>query len=333
MDLSRFYKTVAIEYDIEFLTPAFLGSAEGNAELRTAPFKAALRWWWRVLYGKSKTSEQLSSDERSVFGSTENGALVRISIEGEVPVETSDFPKGRKIPVTGKAFSINILDYLAYGVCTYDKVQRKNSYNRSYLVPGQSFKYSIFVPSALKNEIQTCLNALVSFGSVGSRSRNGFGSLAPIHNITPVDYRTDINSSPVEFPTLNSRSKLFVTKQSYSTWEDALSEIGALYRDARTSLENRHTFIKRGYVARPIEAKRESIPDTIRKTRSPKQFILHVGKQNGKYVGQILSLPIIFYEKNKQKSYDEVIDAVHRSFSKSMIDKTRDILKLMGVQS
>ncbi|MDR2798636.1 MAG: type III-B CRISPR module RAMP protein Cmr1 [Treponema sp.] len=333
MNISRFYRTETIEYNLEFLTPAFLGGADQNAELRTAPFKAALRWWWRVLYGNSKTPEDLSKEERSIFGSTEQGSLARISIIGQVPpVKTNGFPKGKSIPVSsnGKDFFINILDYLAYGVCSYDKEEKQNVYNRSHLDLGKKFVFSVSLPAKSKNEITTCLNGLFTFGSIGSRSRNGFGSLYAVNGLAQATYSEPwTTASPVGYPTLNSRSKLFVTKQNYDTWEEALSEIGSAYRNARISLEKRHTFNRRGFVSRPIEHKSERIPDNIRNQRSPKQFILHVAKQKGKYSGRILSLPVAFYEKDGQGEYNKVIEDMHSYLSKTMGEKTGEILKLV----
>jgi CRISPR-associated protein Cmr1 len=224
------------------------------------------------------------------------------------------------------------LDYLAYGVCSYDKEQRRNVYNRSHLEPGKRFGFSLSVPSESKNEIAVCLNALLAFGSIGSRSRNGFGSLGSINGLASVNYSGAwTRSSPAGYPTLNGRSKLFVTRQNYGTWEEALSEIGIAYRNARASLEKRHVFERRGFVSRPIENKFETIPPNIRNQRSPKQFILHVAKQNGKYAGRILSLPVIFYEKESRGEYSKVIDDMHSRLSGSdtLEERTNELLKLM----
>jgi CRISPR-associated protein Cmr1 len=191
---------------------------------------------------------------------------------------------------------------------------------------------SVSVPPERKNEITLCLNALLTFGSVGSRSRNGFGSLAAAGELTPAQYPAAWEKSlSVEYPTLNSKSKFFITKQSYDTWEGALSEIGIIYRKARTDLEPKHKFMHRSLVSRPVEVKGElAIPEHVRKERSPKQFILHVGKQNGKYFGQILSLPIIFYEPDMRELYNKVIDDMHNSLSKAMTEKTGEVLNRMG---
>jgi CRISPR-associated protein Cmr1 len=189
--------------------------------------------------------------------------------------------------------------------------------------------------SKYETEITACVNALLAFGNVGSRSRNGFGSLGTEGVLNPISYPIDwAKSSPVEYPTLNSQSKLFVTKDRYAKWEDALSEIGIIYRTARQSLEARHTFKRRGFVSRPIEVKGEDIPPNIKRDKNPKQFILHVGKQKDKYFGQILSLPVLFYEKDGIAEYNKVINEMHGYFAAEMNEKKgAEITRLLGARS
>jgi hypothetical protein len=96
-------------------------------------------------------------------------------------------------------------------------------------------------------------------------------------------------------------------------------------------LEQKHIFTTRSLLSRPIEARGENIPEYIRKNRSPKQFIMHIAKtDDNKFIGRILSLPIIFYEKDKQKKYDDMISKMHDWLKNDMDDKTDAISKLLG---
>ena len=53
---------------LEFITPAFLsGADQGQAELRAASIRGALRWWFRVLGGTKE-------EETEVFGGVQGGA-------------------------------------------------------------------------------------------------------------------------------------------------------------------------------------------------------------------------------------------------------------------
>jgi CRISPR-associated protein Cmr1 len=329
VNIARFYDTESLECAIEFLTPAFLGGPDQNAELRAAPFKAALRYWWRILYGNSYTNPaELKVAEDALFGSTELGAKVRIKVSGAIQPETRGFPRGRKISVTskGKNFSINILDYLAYGHYEYRRGEG-NAYLHTHLPVNREFRITVITPMNVKDKIVACISGFLAFGGIGSRTRNGFGSLGVKNDgINGSAIRDFTKLSPVEYLTLNKKSKLYVTGKSYPTWEEALSEIGIIYKKARTSLERQHSFNRRGLIARPIEVKGENIPQHIRSGRHSKHFFLHVGKDANGYYGQILSLPILFYEQAEQSKYDAMIDDMHKKFGESLLDKTNEII-------
>ena len=82
MDVSRYVDTTEIKFDVEFVTPTFLGGADGNAELRVASLKGVLRYWWRVLYG-AKYGNKILERENSLFGSTDIISSVQMRIIAE----------------------------------------------------------------------------------------------------------------------------------------------------------------------------------------------------------------------------------------------------------
>lgn len=74
MDVSRYTNTKELRFTVEFVTPCFLGGPDGNAEIRTAPFKNLLRRWWRIARRSSKTdlsTSKLWEEESKLFGSKE----------------------------------------------------------------------------------------------------------------------------------------------------------------------------------------------------------------------------------------------------------------------
>lgn len=75
-----------LSFELEFITPAFIGDANQQAELRPASFVGLIRWWWRALKCISNT-ESLYQHEVSIFGGhTKDGALaskVRLKLSGE----------------------------------------------------------------------------------------------------------------------------------------------------------------------------------------------------------------------------------------------------------
>ncbi|MDR2080638.1 MAG: type III-B CRISPR module RAMP protein Cmr1 [Campylobacteraceae bacterium] len=335
MNISRFVNNELIQCEVEFVTPAFLGGADQNAELRTAPFKASLRWWWRVLFG-AQHGEKIYEKESELFGSTDSASKVRIEVLGTPAIDKADLAKdnfkGKKQQVEGKSFRIDVIDYLAYGLYARDNVRRGNVYHRNHFAAGSRFKLTVYAPKEHKEEIVACLKALFAFGGVGSRSRNGFGSLRLINDALPnMTTKIDFTQNPKEYPTLNKASKLFETQQ-FDNWEKALSDVAIAYKSARSALELKHNFEIRGLLSRPIEVRNERITDNIRKDRSPKQFIIHIAKtSDNKYIGRILTLPIIFYEANNRAKYDDMIKKMHTALSKNMNDKTDDISEFLGV--
>lgn len=54
INISRFINREPAEFTVEVLTPMFLGGANGDAELRAAPLKNAIRYWWRITQGGSR---------------------------------------------------------------------------------------------------------------------------------------------------------------------------------------------------------------------------------------------------------------------------------------
>ena len=81
MDVSRYIDTTELKFEVEFITPTFLGGADGNAELRTAPFKNLIRRWWRIANGHL-TPEELWKKESDLFGSTEKNPDIVLENRG-----------------------------------------------------------------------------------------------------------------------------------------------------------------------------------------------------------------------------------------------------------
>ena len=332
MDISRYTDTTELKFDVEFVTPTFLGGADGNAEIRTAPFKYGIRYWWRVLYGaKYFEQNKLKETEDLIFGSTEQKSMLDISIENMLSSNSitgnNGFPNGRRIGVEhqGRVMRMNILDYLAYGKYKYISGEG-NSYISTYIKPKTKVTIKITIKNCVNlNEITDAIRFFILYGGIGSKSRNGFGSMytAGLKNIT-FSKNVVMSKNLWEFPAFSEYSKFFRTKQYFGTWEEALSEIGYIYRQARCSLENRHFYEKRGFVARPIEVKGErNIPLEVKSGRIPKPFYLGIMKiDDKKYLGYILCFPVLFYEKQKQQSYIEVINSMQGYFSKFLKDDT-----------
>lgn len=308
--VERFRDMETREFDVEVVTPLFLGGSDPQkAELRVPSIKGALRFWWRALYG-SDDIKKMKEREDKIFGSTEEKAAFSIYLKDDdriIPV-LKDLPQGMKVMTKskGRTFPVSIIEYLAYGLCEYRPDVRKNVFIKQHIPAGSRFKLFFSIKNGSESEeVINSLKALTNYGALGSHSRNGFGSI----RIEGLSYPLEMKGSLKSFTSLSSKSILFNNFSQKDKWEDALSEIGKIYREARTSLENRHQFNKRQLVAKPIIVKNEvNITD-----RHSKPYFLHVNKlSNGKYQGQILFMPYRYYDSTKHTEYLAVCDAMNR---------------------
>ncbi len=317
--LDRFKGIEKHEFTLEILTPMFLGGANPqDAELRAASIKGALRFWWRALQAETNIND-LRRRENEIFGGSEGDSgqksRVKIEVETDLKPVLEDLPKGTTYPV--KHFNLGIIHYLSYGLYEYQR-GAGNVYVKKHFKPGKSFKIILFLSGLSdddnKKEVLKAFKALIRFGGLGAKSRNGFGSLNLVNSNPKLnDFPENFQNDLVKYTAFSRESRLFVFSE-HNSWQDALSEIGMTYRNARLSLEKKHTFYKRGYLGRPIEAKFEKIPNFIRNGRHTKPYFLHVSKtQSGKYQGQILYLPYRFYEENKHNDFMKVCEEFNKN--------------------
>ena len=118
-----------------------------------------------------------------------------------------------------------------------------------------------------------------------------------------------------EYTALSRESQLFYGFNDHAKWEEALSEIGMAYKDARLSVEKKHSYDKRLLIAKPIVQTGNS------KERHAKPYFLHVKKlTSGKFQGQIIFMPYQYYQAEKRNEYMQVCNMVN--------EKLTEILKV-----
>lgn len=208
-----------LRYQVRFLTPAFLGDAQQNARWRTPPFKAQLRQWWRMVWaadhGYSIRLPDMRREEGLLFGNAwlDNEfrkSLVRLRLErwdqGKETKQSwgqQELDKAKEGVSHPEVGSIGPKLYLGYGPLIVEKVQRpglRTEYatvlkNNAAIQAGESSGFALAFP---KTHDDTGLKAIVEanaprivralwlmhrFGTVGGRSRNGWGS----YELSPVD--------------------------------------------------------------------------------------------------------------------------------------------------
>jgi CRISPR-associated protein Cmr1 len=191
-------------YQVSFNTPAFLGNALQQAQWRTPPFKALLRQWWRVVKARELGYDvnKLRSAEGQVFGTASDDgpnkslqSKVRLRLEphaddnkvvawapGGLKQWPADEPREFHSEV-GRPVGTDL--YLGYGPLDYDKATRQarlgtsksSGQQRTAIADKVRMTLRMRLPEAITAEIEAAMQLAAWFGTLGSRSRNAWGSL------------------------------------------------------------------------------------------------------------------------------------------------------------
>ncbi len=319
---TRFKNIEKQEYKLEVVTPLFLGGADPSTpELRSAPFKGMLRFWWRALNGSNDLKE-MKRNEACIFGSTEKKSMLCINIveASGIKVDRSNLPPGESYRVESSrgTFNLGIIDYLAYGLCEYNKEKRQTEYVKGHFEPKTSFTLELYLKTDLFPQVYDALKCFLLYGGIGARSRNGFGSLycADIQE----DNLPKRSNPPLKFTAFSKDKDARLFRFGFhDSWDKALSEIGMYYREARLSLEGKHVYERRSLLSRPIiQAQHNS------NSRHSKPYFLHVHKiGENQFRGQILSLPYQYYDPKDEGDYKKVCGEMNRYFESHAKEATK----------
>lgn len=182
-----------LEYRVSFNTPAFLGNAEQAGQWRTPPFKALIRQWWRIATAKTHGFDDrvMRMAEGELFGNAwlvdgsgrpaHRKSRVRLRIEPWDPgqMTSAAWPHSIESVSTtadGKG-SVRADLYLGFGPVAPSKTEGRSTISiRRAIGPEQSAVIRLFPIES--DDVKGTLQLLAWFGALGSRSRNGWGSLA-----------------------------------------------------------------------------------------------------------------------------------------------------------
>lgn len=215
-------------YQLRFQTPAFLGNAQQQGQWRTPPLKALLRQWWRVAVAQQAryNTETLRQQENALFGTAADGegdsrqSLVRIRLShwnmGKLSSWNGLEQGSIHHPEAEKSRNqVGPHAYLGYGPLDGRGGTQFSKKDGTAIQAGDCTTFSLaFVPpremdvntrQQHAHNIQTALWLMDRYGTVGGRSRNGWGSLS----LQPVDA-----GSPALDGALGSQLAL--------PWQDAL---------------------------------------------------------------------------------------------------------------
>lgn len=277
-------------YDVRFTTPAFLGDADQRAQWRTPPIKALLRQWWRVLVAKDCGYDvaELHRREGELFGNAsddEGGesrqSQVRIRLdtaweEGALTQWPANEPKFHH-PDVGRPVGTDL--YLGYGPLTYEKgvgttlgTSKSSGTKRSAIAPGtQRATLKIATPDDFP--LDALMQLLARFGTLGSRARNGWGSLHLLPSpacgrgvgregeLPPAIFRPLDDCLTLDWPHAlgtDARGPLIWETKPQADWRNAMKELArikiAFRTQTRLSLKNVKDgqFAERHVLAYPV---------------------------------------------------------------------------------
>lgn len=188
-----------LEYQVSFTTPAFLGNAQQQAQWRTPPFKALIRQWWRVLQQAVARNDYVSMRQREgrLFGNAwltdeqerplHSKSDVRLRIEptwAEGNLLSDKWPGGPVDHVATTRDGRNTVRadvYLGYGpVLPESRREGRTQVQipRGAISTEQHADLRVTCPEHSVSELFDTLAVANWFGTLGSRSHNGWGSVA-----------------------------------------------------------------------------------------------------------------------------------------------------------
>ncbi len=310
-------------FKIKLLTPLFnFGTEKETEELRAQSLKGLMRFWWRTVSGIVDKNKLLEK-ENEIFGSSEKGkSKVMIQInEIRKQIRSDNFPY-HSVMVKSKRKNINILDYLAYGPSSYSREKRGMILSR-YIAPEESV-FELIIKSFEEESFKEGLKAfylLSKFGNIGAKSRNGFGGFEILEGYFD-DYNflrdilNSLNHSLMPYTSFSKETKVFKTKGSFKSWDEALAEIGKAYRKARLSLENRHQYYKRQYISAPIMVGNRNKAFLERHSKS---MFFKVKKENNSFYGYVIFMPYDYlnsHPKRNNNNLNRYLKAYNLLFNK-----------------
>jgi CRISPR-associated protein Cmr1 len=190
---------------IQFHTPAFLGDANQSGRWRTPPFKAQLRQWWRVAYAAQQQFDmdvtKMRDIEGRLFGHAwlkddsfeRDGKRVETAArKSEVRLRLNHWSEGQlkswdRLEV-GTVFhpeaekvrnQVGPHAYLGYGPLDGrggTKLQDKQGKPNAAIQANEQAQLSIAFPDEHAITLEQALQLMNMYGTVGGRSRNGWGS-------------------------------------------------------------------------------------------------------------------------------------------------------------
>lgn len=331
------YKRVTFEF--KTITPMFLGGADAKKpEIRVPSIKGALRFWWRAMNAhlvEKKNDKwdysKLKEYENAIFGGTDPKAqkskvLLRIvNIKPSEPNKEAQDKTKEKITYDTK--KRNFLEGSWDLLCEYPE--------GIIIAEIQKEKIEINV----ERELQIAFSMLNLFGTLGSKARNGFGSiqisssedftLLSIDKIQEYLQQNELQKY-LQQKKHNKPSNLVEGVVPYTAFADlqvimegtaetpieALEKIAINYRGAKKQVKQVKS--DNQMIAAPENTQ-------ISAKRYPKRYWFSVKKiQNDEFKWQCLYLPMcIEFNSENKNNYSQKYKEQNQEFQKALKDEKK----------
>ncbi|RMD63053.1 hypothetical protein D6833_06075 [Candidatus Parcubacteria bacterium] len=321
-------------------TAGFLGGADKAAQWRTPPLKALLRQWWRVAVAKDcgYDAEKLREQELALFGAASDDKKKKLG-KSKVRLRLEEWRNGgmRSLSDDLRVFHPEVGEdgrtigsqlYLGYGPIGYQKGQGTVLNVAHAIAPGES--NTLWVSYEDEKGIREAIRLACWFGTMGSRSRNGWGSVVMTgEGLETVDVLLDGGDSllsgfcrpleeclrldwPHAFGMDENGVLVWKSRQVFDSWEKTmkhLAEVKIAFRTA-VSIKNNHdlkkpSFEERHVLAYPVtnhgvdgwvekrhgRYKTDKRERLVQSERLANQIRFKVVKSKGQYCALVYHLP------------------------------------------
>lgn len=244
------------EVTIRFLAPAFLGDAEQKAAWRVPPFKAQLRQWWRVVMAARGCSlPEMRVAEGRLFGDAAgedgNRSRVRLRLDRWRRGGLTDWENARgtgNLTIGSGKATIPADLYLAYGAVERPPRSNPKLANEPAIGVDETANLRIAWPKGADNgdAIDSALELMNRLGTVGGRSRNGWGSyrLDGLNGVDLKGYAVDWGQAVADSQWArgvgrDEQGLLMWRTGPQRDWPAVIKELGRIRKDVNTQIDDR----------------------------------------------------------------------------------------------
>jgi CRISPR-associated protein Cmr1 len=326
-------KTKKVIFHFETVTPMFLGGANSKIpELRPPSIKGMLRFWWRAMNAhlvEKKNNKwdysKLKAFETAIFGGVSpalrSNVILRVTNRNlSQPTNFKELENKSKKKIMINNRSVSAIKYTGFGLYDFKDSNKNSSYFEGSwdLVceyPEGEIEQNINginVKLNVEYELKLAFSMLNWFGSLGSKARNGFGSVQLHSKDFPLFNETEIKQlMEKKYPNVSDEisgvvpytapNKIKVVKSGTANNSiEALEDIAVTYRNTKKRIRPNY-FIASSDAGKLGE-------------RYPKRYWFSVKKTNdGKFKWQCLYLPALIegdkenYKKQNSNFQEQIL--------------------------